>query len=138
MQVQSINSSTSFGAKFLHSDSLKEVAQYAVEHGKFDKLNQSRLNIAKNYLTKRIKFDLYTNEKGVPYIVFTRFTPKYGKFPESFDDYKNPLKIIYKADKKMNPLKYGLRMLIKLGNNAPRNKMYKNVIIKVQKTIHFK
>ena len=43
MQTQS----PSFKAKFLYSDSLKQVADYAAERGKFGKLNEARKNIDK-------------------------------------------------------------------------------------------
>ena len=129
MQIQSSTSQIGFRARFLHSESLQKVAEYAVENGKFDKLNQSRKNISKHYIDRRLMFDLNVDEKGFPYAVFTRYVPKYSKMPQTIEDYKNPLKIIYKAGKKMNPLKYGLQLLVRLGNNAPHNKMYKNVII---------
>ena len=128
MQIQSSSSQIGFRARFLHSESLQKVAEYAVEHGKFDKLNRSRLDISKHYIDRRLMFDLGTDEKGFPYAVFTRYVPKYSRIPQTIDDYKNPLKFVYKSGKKTNPLKYGLQLLIKLGNNAPHNKMYKNVI----------
>ena len=129
MHVQNSTSQINFQARFLHSESLQKVAEYAVDKGKFDKLNQSRLNISKHYMDRRLMFDLGTDEKGFPYAVFTRYVPKYSRMPQTIEDYKNPLKIVYKADKKMNPLKYGLQLLIRLGNDAPHNKMYKNVIV---------
>ena len=46
------------------------------------------------------------------------------------DDLKLEKVTIYKSDKKMNPLKFALEKLIKLGNNAPENNMFKNVVIK--------
>ena len=39
------NFTPNFKAKFLHSESLKLVADYAVAHGKFNKLNSARKNI---------------------------------------------------------------------------------------------
>ena len=46
------------------------------------------------------------------------------------DDLKLEKKVIYKSDKKVNILKFALEKLIKLGNSAPDNNMYKNIVIK--------
>ena len=35
----------------------------------------------------------------------------------------------YESNKKGSLLKFGLEQIIKLGNNAPNNKMYKYVVI---------
>lgn len=59
MKIQNNPSQQTFQAKFLHSESLKMIAQYAVDHGKFDKLNTARKNIDKAYLTTRLRVDIY-------------------------------------------------------------------------------
>ena len=44
MQIDKINP-TAFQAKFIHTDDLKNVVEYAVKHNKFDKLIEARKNM---------------------------------------------------------------------------------------------
>lgn len=118
-----------FKAKFLNSESLKLVADYAVEKGKFEKLNQARKNIDLANLTTRLRFDIGELD-GIPFVTFARYELKPGIIiPKSLDDYKPPRFFKFQSNKKENILKFALERLIKLGNNAPRNKMYKHVVI---------
>lgn len=124
---QTIN--PNFKAKFLKSESLKLVADYAVEKGKFDKLNQARKNIDMANLTTRLRFDIGEID-GKPFVTFARYDLKPDIIvPKSLEDYKAPKYFIYQSSKKENILKFALERLIKLGNNAPQNKMYKHVIM---------
>ena len=45
------------------------------------------------------------------------------------DDLKIDKVSLFKSDKKQNILKFAFEKIIKLGNNAPKNNMYKNVVI---------
>ena len=119
----------SFQAKFIYSDSLKQVADYAVKHNKFNKLNQARKNIDSAYLTTRLKLDISKNADNLPVVSFTRYVPKKGALPPfESSDYVQAKTISYAASKKINPLKFALEKIIKLANNAPQNKMYKSVV----------
>ena len=119
----------SFQAKFVYSDSLKQVADYAVEHNKFNKLNQARKNIDNAYLTTRLKLDITKNSDNLPVVNFSRFIPKRGAIPPfAAGDYVQVKTVSYAASKKINPLKFALEKIIKLSNNAPQNKMYKSVV----------
>ena len=131
MEIRKIQSSNvQFGAKYLNSDSLKQVVEYAVERNKFDKLNSARKNIDKACFRTRLKVDIGENE-GKPFISFSRYNPKSTVIvPKTSDDMVLEKVSVYKSDKKMNMLKFALEKLIKLGNNAPHNNMYKNVVIK--------
>ena len=130
MQIDKINP-TAFQAKFIHTDDLKNVVEYAVKHNKFDKLNESRKNIDKAYLQHRIRFELSQYPDGRPYVIFTRYAPKKNaKIIRTEEDYIKSEPLIYESSKVMNPLKYGLLKLIKLGNNAPYNRMYEKVVIR--------
>ena len=121
---------TSFQAKFLHSESLKMVADYAVEHNKFDKLNQARKNIDASYLQTRLKMDISEKENGNYIVSFTKYCPKKNiNIAYSLDDYEIVKTTEFTSEKKINPLKFALDKIIKLGNNAPHNKMYKKVVI---------
>ncbi len=130
MYIQN-NNQCSFGAKFLNSQSLKDVVNYAVENGKFDKLNQARKNIDCAFLNRRLKFELFTteDEKKIPYVILTRYTPKQDVIiPKSMDDFKMSEPFLFIASKKMNPLKFGYEIIRKLSNSAPKNNMYKKVV----------
>lgn len=128
--VQACNTKPSFGAKFFNSESLAQIAEYAVEHGKFAKLNRARLNIDTAYLRTRLKVDIKQNESAKPSLVFTRYVPKPTIIvPKSVADYL-PVKItVLDLDKNSNVLKVALEKLIKLGNNAQKNNLYKRVVI---------
>ncbi len=128
MQITN-NTNTSFRAKFLDSESLRLVADYAVEHGKFDKLNAARKNIDKTCLQTRLRFDIGENN-GKPFASFTKFVPKKNVLvANSMDDFVASKSVVYESSKKMNPLKFALEKIIKLGNNAPNNNMYKSVVL---------
>ena len=75
MKIQS-TSSTSFNAKFFHSQSLLDVAKYAQETGRFEKLNTARKNIDNAYLNRRLMFELYETLDNIPFVIITRYTPK--------------------------------------------------------------
>lgn len=124
------SSNINFKAKFFHTDDLYNVAKYATEHGKFDRLNQARKNIDKAHLITRLTFHLSSTEDGRPVASFVRMTPKKNAIvPYSPNDYKFEKQTTFICEKKMNPLKFGLERIIKLGNNAPNNKMYKEVVV---------
>lgn len=119
-----------FQAKFLHSKSLEQVAQYAVEHGKFDKLNQARKNIESAHLPKRLILDIDKNKEGNTVIRFTRLTPRKSVLiPTKMEDYSIKKVKEYICYNKTNPLKVALEKIIKLGNDVPNNKMYKDVVV---------
>lgn len=121
---------TNFQAKFLHSESLKMVADYAVEHNKFDKLNQARKNIDSAFLQTKLRMDIRKNKNGNPVVSFTKYSPKKNvDIAYTLDDYELIKTTEFISEKKMNPLKFAFEKIIKLSNNAPHNKMYKHVVI---------
>ena len=129
MKVQTDN--INFGARFLNTRSLQDVAKYAKETGCFEQLNNARKNINSAYLTRRLKFELSVtkDEKKIPYVIFTRYTPKKCvTIPKSLKDYKITKPFIFVSKEIKNPLKFGLEIIKKLGNNAPENNMYKQVV----------
>ncbi len=119
-----------FRAKFLNNESLKQLAQYSVEHGKFEKLNTARKNIDSSCLQTRLSLNIKENKKGIPVVSFTKYSPKKNVIvPQSLNDYEIIKITEYTAPKKMNPLKFAFEKFIKLSNNAPHNNMYKDVVI---------
>ena len=130
MKIQNNYSQQTFQAKFIKSASLQMIAEYALEHGKFDKLNAARKNIDSAYLSTRLRVDIY-KENGKCGISFSRFVPKKDVLiAKNKDDFVLSKVTTYETDKESNPLKFALRKIIKLSNNAPHNKMYKEVVVK--------
>lgn len=134
MEVKNYNSNIQFQAKFLKSDSLTDIVNYAVEHGKFDKLNKARKNIDNAYLRYRLKVQLCFTD-GKPTVIISRYEPPKRKFVMSLDDYELTAQTEFIAKKQRNPLKFALEKLIELGNNAPNNNMYKKVVVEKGKII---
>ena len=122
-----------FKAKFLYSDSLNKVVGYAVEHNKFDKLNEARKRINMQYERIRIKVEIGTNESGFPFITFYRYKPKdYIIVPNTEKDYIISKPITLTSGKKMVTEKFALKELLRLSNSAPHNKLYQRIVVKGQ------
>jgi hypothetical protein len=106
------------------------IVNHAIETEKFEKLNQARKNIDKAYLTTRLRVDIARSETGHPVLMISKFKPKNGVIiPKTIDDYKLVKVSEYESFNKGNPLVFALRKLIRLGNNAPNNNLYKEVVI---------
>lgn len=129
MKVQSkTNNQVNFTAKFFHSDALKKVAEYSVENGKFDKLNQAQLNIGRTHFRTRFLVDIGEQE-GKPFISIDSFVPKdQVVVPKTMDDYKLVKSVKFLSEKKVNPFKFAYQKIIKLGNSAPENNMFQRLI----------
>ena len=120
----------SFKAKFLYSDSLKQVADYAAERGKFNRLNQARKNIDNAALRTRLLVDAGINEQGDAFVSFTKFAPKKEvTIPQSMADYIKSEPIVFTTDKTRKWVKFAYEKIIKLGNSAPKNNMYKQIVL---------
>ena len=131
MRISDSPSVLNFKAKFLYSDALNDVVQYSIQKNKSEALNTARKNVDKTFLRTRLLFDYGINEKGLPFVSFTRFVPKnHITVPQSLEDYNQYKPTVYtSSDKKINPLAFALKQLIKLGNGVPESKMYKAVVI---------
>lgn len=130
MKIDNNYPTTNFKAKFLHSESLRIVADYAVEKGKFDKLNKARKSIESSHLRTRLRMD-FGEIEGKPFVTFTRFTPKKSVIiPNSIDDYDITKVSTFNSSVKCNPIKFAFEQFLKLGNNAPANKRYQSVVVK--------
>lgn len=120
--------SPAFGTKYFKSDALLDIAKYSVEKGKFDKLNKARKNISRYDLQTRLLVDLcYTECK--PTVIFSRYVPSKDTpvaLSEKDYDFVKQVEII--SNKSQNILKFALGTLIRLGNGAPNNKLYKKVV----------
>ena len=121
----------SFKAKFVRSESLTQVVEYAVEKGKFAKINQARKNIDTACLKTRLRVDIGVNDKGFPFVTFARLVAKPNVVvPQYTSDYKIEKIVEYVSEKKIDPCKFAFEKIVKMGNNAPKNKMYQNVVVK--------
>jgi hypothetical protein len=128
MNINNNYSNVNFQAKFVKSDSLCDIVNYAVEKGKFDKLNQARKNIDKAYLMAKLKVDIFYSNNH-PALAITKYEPKKQCSGLSVDDYVPTNRVEFECQKpKANPVAYALKILIKMGNNAPKNNIYKDVV----------
>ncbi len=126
------NYNPNFKAKFIDCNDLRQVVNYAIEHGKADKLNETRKNIESSYLTTRLTFSLGETDNGFPKVVFTRLKPKsHVLMPEYYKDYveSKPIEYVYTAKNK-SKLAYALDLLIRMGSCVPNNKVFRKVVIK--------
>lgn len=128
MNINKNYSNVNFQAKFVKSDSLYDIVNYAIENGKFDKLNQARKNIDNAYLMTKLKVDIfYSNNR--PTLAITKYEPKHHRSGLYSDDYIPTNHVEFECQKpKANPVAYALKILIKMGNNAPNNHIYKDVV----------
>ena len=77
----------------------------------------------------RLRLDISKSQDGFPVVSFTRFQPKKTASPPyEVEDYVQTKTVKFEASRKMNPLKFALEKFIKLGNKAPHNNMYKNIV----------
>lgn len=121
-------SNVNFQAKFLKSDSLQQVVNYAIERGKFDKLNTARKNIDNTHFSTRLMVDVGDDE-GRPFVSFTRYNLKpNAPLNYTMEDFRQEKTTVFKSSVKMNPLKFALEKIIKMGNDAPHNNIYKKVV----------
>ena len=121
-------SNVNFQAKFLKSDSLQQVVNYAIERGKFDKLNTARKNIDNTHFSTRLMVDVGDDE-GRPFVSFTRYNLKpNAPLNYTMEDSRQEKTTVFKSSVKMNPLKFALEKIIKMGNDAPHNNIYKKVV----------
>lgn len=129
MNISNSYQNINFQAKFVDNKTLTQISDYAFEHNKFDRFNESIRNIDKIRKDSLLKMDIcYTGE--FPTVVFSRIEKKWD-FVNNMPTDKYVLKkqTEFISDKKMNPVKFAFEKLIKLGNNAPDNKMFQAVVI---------
>ncbi len=122
-----------FGVKFWHSESLKQIAEYAVEKNKFQKLNQARKNIELSFLTTRLLVTTGSDCNQETFVKFSTFRPKKSiLIANSKEDYMLVKETVLhpNPNKKTNPLKFAMEQIIKMGNNAPHNKLFQKIIKK--------
>ena len=129
--VQINNNQPQFRAKFIDTPSLREVAQWAVENGKFDILNDARKKIDYSAVKIRIHLSLGTDLEGYPIAIFRRYYPKFNapaKNPTP-DEFVISGPIVYQSRRKVNPRAYGFGKIVQMSQNVYENKMFKEIVL---------
>ena len=125
-----INNNISFGAKFIENKDFIAVADYALKKHKMDLFNQSLKNIDRIRKDTLLEMNLcYTDIN--PTVVFSRYEKKWDyNLQQPKDEYVLKRQVDYISDDaKLNPLKLAFDKIIKMGNNASRNKTFNHVVI---------
>jgi len=132
VQISSISQSNSvnFSAKFLQTDDLKRIAEYAIEHGKYDELNKSRKEIESLYLLTKLGVYVGEASNGHPMIEFVKYIPRRNvTFAQYENDYTISKPVIFSSsNKNKNPMEYALKILIKMGRDVPNNRVFRRVL----------
>ena len=128
MQITNNNYSPAYKAKFFHTEDLKKVVEYAHQTNCFDKINKARKRIDNAYLTRRLKFEFGKGAEGYPIVIITRYTPLKGIIPKFMEDYIASEPFVFASKQKINPFKFGLNVILKLSNSAPKSNLYKKIV----------
>lgn len=128
MYIQSTND-INFKAKFIRNESYDDVMRYAIKRNKYEILNSALKNIDNIRKDTFIRMDIcYTGE--YPTVVFSRFDRGWDPISQkATDKYIQKKQVDYISSKRGNPIKFAYEKIIKLGNNAPNNKMFQEVVI---------
>ena len=120
---------TNFKAKILYNNALKQINEKAAEIGQFENLKIAKRNIAMHDNNIGLLIDIGENN-GKPFVSFSKYVPrKKVKSPKTFDDFKLAITETFEAGRHYNPVEFALSKLLKLGNDAPNNNMYKKIFI---------
>ena len=128
MNIQPTNK-ISFNAKIINNKSYEEVMKYALEHDKFTRFTKTLENIDRIRKDTFIKMNIcYTED--YPTVVFSRYERGWNKITQTpTDKYVLKKQVDFISSKKENPVKFAYKKLVKLGNDAPNNKMFQEVVI---------
>ncbi len=129
MNIQNSSPQINFQAKFLQSESLYQIVDYAIKHGKFSELNAARKVLETADPRTRVIVDIcYTNKK--PTVIFTHMVPnqaRSGMYADEFVVRKQTDFIAKKADE--NPLKFALNQIINMAKNGTKGGQYKEIFV---------
>lgn len=133
MEIKPVNARTytpNFGVKFVTNDDFIDVISYAMKHNKSDKLITALENIGNKFKDTVVEMNIcYTEDK--PTLVFSRYIPGWNKtLKQPTGQYVLKRQVDYiSEDAKINPLKFSLNKLIKMGQNRANNKMFDNIVV---------
>jgi len=128
-QKQNNLKNPSFKATFFYSDTLRDMADYAVKTNKIKGLHFIRQRIERQNCFSKIKIDLITEDDGNKYFMFRHYIPDYelknGKILKKYHNYTSAIsKFQSFRDNHSAEL---FRLLIRMAKNAPNNKIYQKV-----------
>ena len=132
MKITNTNSNPNFGASLTHSKDMLRIVQYAKNNSQdLKKLLDAERNINKQDCYTRLNLELFETKDGFPFILFTRFIPKKGvKLSQGNEkDFINYEPIFVQSKKHIDPFKFGLDMILRLGYNSPNNKIYQRIVL---------
>lgn len=131
MRINQPTTNLNFQAKFLHSKSLESIAKFSVRCNMFGKLSRMKNNIDKAHLKTRLLVDAGRTSDGYAQVTFTRFYPKYKTFiAKTMNDLRVVKSITYISDKKDNPIWFAMNKIIEMGQKAPYNELFKEIVAK--------
>ena len=126
-QTQPVN--TNFKAKILYNNTLKQINEKAMALGQMENLNQAKKNISAYNPNIGLLIDIGENN-GKPFVSFSKYIPrKKVKSPKTFDDFKLAKTETFDAGRHYDPIEFALSKILKLGSDAPNNKLFKQIII---------
>lgn len=126
MQIENTKNYQTFGAKFTNTETLHKVVDYAISKNKFNKLNTARKNIEKTDCFTKVAVDL-VEDADKTIFRFTTYKPQYSsKNGKLVTTYK--VSEFERQASKNNVIKELFEYLVKMGNNAPENKIYKHIV----------
>ena len=125
----SCNAPVSFKAKFMYSDDLQKVVDYAIVSGKYKKLDKARLNIETSMLKTRLRMDIDTYN-GMPKVIFSRFDPRLPVgIPKDINkDYTLRKQVAFLSVYEKNPIKFAYNLIVKMGKNVPENDLFRYAV----------
>ena len=123
MQIDNTKNHQTFGAKFTNTETLHKVVDYAISK---NKLNTARKNIEKTDFFTKVAVDL-VEDADKTIFRFTTYKPQYSsKNGKLVTTYK--VSEFERQASKNNVIKELFEYLVKMGNNAPENKIYKHIV----------
>ena len=127
MNIKNNHSQINFQAKFLQTESIYEITEYAVKNGKFNELNKARKIFEKADPRTRVAVDIcYTGKK--PTLIFSYYVPnpaRSGMFSDEFI-LVNQTDFIAKREKE-HPLKFALKLIINIAKQGEKSSQFKTI-----------
>lgn len=116
-----------FGVKFVKTDSLEEVARYAIKQNKFELLNNARKKLEQYDTNVALEMNII-DRSAKPQIEFKRYAKVnvIGHEDENYGIY------VYKSTEKAlhdtNPVEFAFRKILQLADYTPDGYVYKHIV----------
>ena len=136
MQIQSINNNynnkIAHKAKFVDTYSMRKIAEWAKENGKYKELNEARKRIESTAFDTRIELILGKSlENDCPIAIFRRYVPKCELQEDSLNDknYDISKPLAYQTRRQISPFEFGFERIIQMSNYIKYNKLFKEIVL---------